>query len=138
MKVAVYWNLHKACWSIQSREGEDYGRIIAHASEVRLYKADFTVRKAGRLKVLAERKKNVHAFVVGSLAGYVNLHGDLVLIDNVAHSLIKAQGMETARPATYNPYRFETFVDAATLVPINKAVGVYMDSQRKCHAWGIR
>ena len=51
----------------------------------------------GREKVLREKRKNVHAFVKGYLQD--------------------AENVDTDRPATqvtYNPYKYETFVDKHT------------------------
>ena len=61
-KVRVYYNLHKHCYSVQ-----DYatGKVIAHVPSIHLSDVSFVVRKAGRAKVLREKRKNVHAFVVG-------------------------------------------------------------------------
>lgn len=41
------------------------GRVIAHVDSMRIADAKFVVRPAGRARVLKEKRKNVHAFVVG-------------------------------------------------------------------------
>ena len=66
MKVRCYWNLHKACWSVQDAKMR---RVIGHASKVLLREVAFTVSEAGRQRVLAEGRKNVHAFACGDLEG---------------------------------------------------------------------
>lgn len=66
-RVFIYKNLHKDCWSIQSREGENYGRVIAHADQAVVEGAEFKVQKAGRARVLETGRKNVHAGVLGRL-----------------------------------------------------------------------
>ena len=58
--VEVYWNLHKLCWSVRRQ-----GKVIAHADYVSLRDCKLVVQPAGRQKVLAEKCKNVHAFVRG-------------------------------------------------------------------------
>ena len=73
MKVAVYYNLHKHTFSLQSRNKEDYGRVIEHTDHVILKNVKFTVREAGRQKVLNEKKKNVHSFAVGEVVDSVGL-----------------------------------------------------------------
>ena len=65
MRVEVYWNLSRNCWSIRDVAT---GRIHAHADKVSVRGAQFIVQPAGRKRVLRERKKNVHAFVRGELA----------------------------------------------------------------------
>ncbi len=69
MKVFVYYNLHKHCWSLKALEGKDKGRVVAHADDVMVYLAKCKVSEAGRQRVLNEQRKNVHAGVVG----WVNL-----------------------------------------------------------------
>lgn len=61
-RVRVYYNLHKHCYSVQNTST---GKIIAHVNKICLKDASFVVRASGREKVLKERRKNVHAFVVG-------------------------------------------------------------------------
>lgn len=60
MRVKVYRNLHKECYSIQAR-----GLVVAHADNVTLMSVNFVVQPAGRQRVLDTKKKNVHAFAVG-------------------------------------------------------------------------
>ena len=96
MKVAVYWNLHKHIFSIQSRETSDYGKVIAHKNSVVVAQPKFVVRQAGREKVMKENKKNVHAFVVGTL-----------LEDYIITS-------SRPRLLSYNPYKNNNFVMADT------------------------
>lgn len=68
MRVFVYWNLHKGQWSVRALEGPNKGRVIEHADSVCLSNARPRVSEAGRRRVLRERRKNVHAGVVGTLA----------------------------------------------------------------------
>jgi hypothetical protein len=41
-------------------------RVVEHADRVVVVDARFVVRKGGRARVLAERRKNVHAWVEGT------------------------------------------------------------------------
>lgn len=112
MKVFVYWNLHKKCWSIKELEGINKGIVVGHANALILKDITFKVSNAGRLRVLKENKKNVHAGVVGTI----------VQIDNIQAEL----GLNSAY---YNPYKVSTFVDgskvlktASKAILLNKAV----------------
>lgn len=67
MKVFVYFNLHKKLFSIKALEGSNKGRVIAHSSSVSLKDASCKVSEAGRQRVIKEKRKNVHAGVVGTL-----------------------------------------------------------------------
>jgi hypothetical protein len=80
LAVEVYWNLHKDVFSVRDRKT---GLVIGHCDEVRLSKVKFHVNQGGRERVLRERKKNVHAFVRGTI---------------IDHDPI------TLTPIRYNPY----------------------------------
>ena len=102
MKVAVYFNLHKNIFSVQSREKESYGRVIDHVESVVLEAPKFVVRQAGRKKVIEDKQKNVHAFVVGNIA----------------------EGVETSsleEIVTYNPYKYTSFVKEDTREEVSSA-----------------
>ena len=86
-RVYVYFNLHKKVWSV--RQG---GKIVEHTDHIKLRDVRFLVSKAGREKVLREKKKNVHAGV----SGYV--------VDDTPDV-----GKSEAE-VTYSPYKYETFV----------------------------
>ncbi|MDB2481692.1 hypothetical protein N9W84_00835 [bacterium] len=95
MRVKVYFNLHKKLFSVVALEGEDKGRVINHVSSIDLSMPIFRVQKAGRERVLKEKKKNVHAYVMGYIC---DLKSDTE-IENI--EWVKA---------TYNPYKYSSFV----------------------------
>jgi len=99
MKVFVYRNLHKDCYSVKSLET---GRVIAHVKCIVLEDVKFKVSQAGRSRVLKEKRKNVHAGVVG------------IWKQKGCKKPLKSQ-------ITYNPYEFESFVNKNSLVPIYQA-----------------
>lgn len=65
-EVWVYRNLRsgKKCgrWSIMQD-----GLVVGHAGDVSLVNARFLVREAGRQRAIRENRRNVHAFVIGTL-----------------------------------------------------------------------
>lgn len=67
MKVFVYRNLHKNCWSARALEGPNKGRVVWRGTYARLFNAQAKVSEAGRNRVLREKRKNVHAGIVGVL-----------------------------------------------------------------------
>lgn len=73
MQVKVFRNLTKGCYSIQARGPKGF-RTVAHADTVELADVTFKVSEAGRQRVLSTGKKQVHAFVCGTL---VQWHGEL-------------------------------------------------------------
>ena len=108
MKVFIYFNLHRKCFSVKALEGAKKGRVVAHVNDAVVYNPTFKVSEAGRQRVLRERKKNVHAGVVGQwFEGEFNAKRCAELMEY------------TGRAVTYNPYRFDSFVYKNTETPIN-------------------
>lgn len=105
MNVAVYWNLHKLTWSVQSRERENYGLVIAHSDTVLLRNAVPRVRETGRKRVVETRSKIVHAFICGELVGYAG-----------------EPEQETLTPVrvSYNPYKYPTFYYVGSEYPFTE------------------
>ena len=95
-RVWVYRNLNpkRERYSVQSREGVDYGRVIARANYLTLKNCTFTVGSKGRQRVLEERRKNVHAGVLGTI-----VRSDKRRLDGAIR-------------VSYNPYQSEHFVTA--------------------------
>lgn len=105
MKVFVYYNLHKHCWSIKALEGNNKGRVIDHVDVVTLHDPIFKVSEAGRQRVINERRKNVHAGVVGQLTA-----------DNINPS-------QNSIHVSYNPYFAGFFYDRESKTPVETKVG---------------
>lgn len=83
--VSVYRNLTKECYSIMQRS-----RVVAHATSLCLRNCRMVVMERGRQATLSSGKKNVHAFIVGTIAPQRP-----AIIDRI----------------TYNPKRTSTFVN---------------------------
>lgn len=94
--VKVYRNLHKGCWSIKQN-----GLVKAHSDDIHLYNCEFLVNEKNRLKVIKEKRKNVHAFVKGHIWTGANQNLD--------------------RRACYNPYFKDCFYDIALESRIDNA-----------------
>ena len=116
-KVAIYRNLQKNCLSVQSRERVDYGKVIAYCKSIFVKRPKFIVRENGRLKVLEEGRKNVHAFIVGECPS-------LKLWSWLRD--IKMGGNSTTK-VFYNPYKYSTFVDKDGN-PVHKARAVVVNT----------
>ena len=122
MRADIYRNLHKGCMSIRSREKGYYGRVVAHAESMLMHNCSFVVRKKGQQKVIATKRKNVHAFVRGvvkmlgiktSFPG-LNSHG----LSTCDLSTLSLDGWVEV---TYNPYQNNSFVVRASSVPVMTA-----------------
>jgi hypothetical protein len=57
LKVFVYWNLHRACWSVKALQGLKRGRVVAHASSLSLTGCTFKVSEKSRQRVIRENEK---------------------------------------------------------------------------------
>lgn len=96
-RVFVYFNLHRKIWSIKDPKT---GKVVAHARSVAISDPVFKVSEAGRQRVIAEKKKNVHAGAVGVL--------------DANRSNFSTEG----RPrVTYNPYKIGNFYEVETEKP---------------------
>ena len=105
MKVEVYRNLHKNCWSVRDTKT---GRVVNHVDFIAIHNAKFVVRPAGRAKVLKEQRKNVHAFIRGTA------------------SFSLEDAIPATRQISYNPYKNESFMLVATETPIKEAETVFL------------
>lgn len=102
-KYYVYWNLHKNVFSVKYK-----GKVIAHLTNFYGKNCEFRVSEKGRQRVLAEKKKNVHSYVVCDQ--YVE--GDV--------NILSPFRLDIEGRARYNPYKGPTFVNDSG-EPLSKA-----------------
>lgn len=67
-RVRVYRNLHNGLLSVQTWHKGKGWRVAAHVPVIRLVDVEFRVSLAGWERCRREGRKNVHAFVVGTVA----------------------------------------------------------------------
>jgi len=123
-RVEVYRNLHNKTFSVRllraadkwdTKRWRDVGKVVKHLDNwmsVYLQDVTFAVQPAGQAKVRREGKKNVHAFVRGTV---------VKALDNHFGETFKEKCTQIAQ---YNPYKFDTFVTQAwssNPCPIHKA-----------------
>ncbi len=89
MRVEVYYNLHKFCWSVRVK-----GKVISHLAELELKNVSFRVQPGGRLRAVAEQARNVHAFARGEIVEESEIDSETPI----------------GREITYNPFKYESFV----------------------------
>ena len=99
--IEVYRNLHypNRTWSVKSKRTK---RVVARREFVLVKDVTLIVREAGRQRVLKEKRKNVHAAVVGT---WVRHKATINLILKNQHKM---------KHVTYNPYQFPFFTETAT------------------------
>lgn len=128
MRVFIYWNLHRACWSIKALDGASKGLVVAHAVHWQVEGVRFKVSEAGRQRVLREKRKNVHAGVVGTLVAWQEGEGvgpwvsdrdggawDTLVATHRpsvfdAENVAACEGSPWADRVSYNPHKGPTFV----------------------------
>lgn len=93
--VEVYRNLHRRCWSLRDPRAR---RIVGHADAIVLKDVRFKVSAAGRARVLRERRKNVHAVIVGTYETSTD-HGTITMAPGGLWERVR-----------YNPYEAGHFV----------------------------
>jgi hypothetical protein len=116
MKVDVYYNLHKKVWSVREKA-------------TGLVDVTFKVSAAGNAKVRAEGRKNVHAWITGTLVSWYS--GTITDTDSSEWIENLYDGRVLTRPsknkAVYNPYKYTSFVvDGDSRLRLKKAAAVHM------------
>ena len=111
-RVEIYWNTRDLKWSVRSLPS---GRVIGHVSSIDLDDCSFVVQPAGRERVRREKRKNVHAFVRGTVAP------------------LQGRNHDRSLDVTYNPYLDENFRVISTNEPIHKAGTVRLATKRGYH-----
>ena len=109
-KVEIYRNLHNNTFSVRRD-----GKVVRHIENfeiLRLTDAKFAVQPAGRAKVIREKKKNVHAFIRGT-------------VDLIGGYLGQAPPHEIFE-VSYNPYKSDNFQkDLASLNNFQRFIPIY-------------
>jgi len=108
-RVMAYYNLHKHTFSVRYNN-----KIILHADYVKLENVEFRVRPGGKERVRSEKQKNVHAFVIGDLMDFCEYPCENTPIPS------------SDVVATYNPYKYDSFVYKGTDEPVYSAGEVEM------------
>jgi hypothetical protein len=119
-RVQCYWNTRSKCWSVRDPKTR---LVIGHTKILRLVDCRFVVNE----RVLRERKKNVHAWVEGTVAPPHDEWWDVDLSDL----------MRREKEVTYNPYHGPNFVtgDRAEVVREAKKVGLSVGGYQAAFAW---
>lgn len=107
-KVFVYFHLRKKLFSVRSQKTR---LVVAHLTHVNLVNAEFIVSQKGRERVLKEKVKNVHAGVIGIYT--------------------EKYEPENTEKATYNPYKYDSFVNVKNGEKVFKADFVNLNVHNK-------
>lgn len=129
MKVFVYCNIRKNLLSVRALDGEQKGRVVAHAERVAMKDVEFRVQHGGRRRTLETGSKNVHAGVVGEVEAVWGLEPR----EGIDNRTIK--GLAVGRPwlplegdqVRYNPHDTVSFVRTDTGAPVTRADRVHLE-----------
>ena len=100
----IYFNLHKMVFSVQAFDSDKKGwRLYKHTPELLAKGVTLKVSETGRQRVIQEKRKNVHAFVICDEIADVKLCDEVKMVSN----------------CTYNPYRAGHFYNKETGNPIH-------------------
>ena len=112
--VRVYRNLHNGKLSVQHYLPGRGWRVAHHADDVVLANVTFTVSEAGRARCLREKKKNVHAFIIGDEA-------PVAVVDRDENRV------------SYNPYRAGEFLLKLSGAPVHHALAAHVTGDGAIH-----
>ena len=106
-----YYDLHRHTFSVTHK-----GLLMLKADYLKLNNVEFRVRQGGKQKVRNEKRKNVHAFVIGNLDDYCEFPCGNIPVP------------ESNDVVTYNPYKYDSFVIKTTEEPIYKSNKIEMSN----------
>lgn len=111
------------------------GGKVAHADSLLMRDVDFAVQKAGRQRVIDEGRKNVHAFVRGTLV-YADGEPGFLADDRSAVSRMIDECLWNGYSILYNPYEGDCFINMSGR-KVDGADFVYLQN-KKIFALGVR
>jgi hypothetical protein len=117
VRYFVYYNLHRHLFSAKNAKTGLVDRE-KYSSSIKMSNCTFKVSEAGRQRVLREQRKNVHAGVLGEIEA-IDL--DACDLDDLLPNLTQL---------TYNPYKYHTFVEKSSELPVKSAETVYLINKR--------
>lgn len=91
--IRVYYNFRRKLFSVQAKVNNKWV-VVEHTNNIVLRNAIFKVSEAGRQRVLKQKRKNVHAFIIGERFPFIPK--SFVYRDEIS----------------YNPYKGPNFVIA--------------------------
>jgi len=101
-QVRIYYNFHKKLYSVQEKVNGKW-KVVEHTNNINLINVTFKVSEAGRQRVIKEKRKNVHAAMIGERFPFIPK--SFVYRDEVS----------------YNPYKSPYFMVKSEDKPLDKA-----------------
>jgi hypothetical protein len=101
-KVRIYRNLHKKLYSVQEKVDGRW-KVVEHTNNINLINVTFKVSEAGRQRVIKEKRKNVHAAMIGERFPFI------------------PKSFVYRYEVSYNPYKSPYFMVKSEDKPLDKA-----------------
>jgi hypothetical protein len=113
-QIRVYRNLNKKTFSYQKKTKKGW-RVAGWSDEILIQNATFRVSQAGRARVIREKRKNVHAYIIGDPIYVRGLTKKTPILKNFKTKLY------------YNPYKTKTFMNTKNNKSIHNADSVLVN-----------
>jgi len=100
---------------MKALEGPHKGRVVAYAPSIFVENAKLVVSESGRQRCLKEKRRNVHAGVVGDVREAYNkidrLPNTIVSVSLEQFQNLVGFVYDFSMNVTYNPYKYSSFVN---------------------------
>jgi hypothetical protein len=101
-QIRIYYNFTKKIFSVQEKVNGSW-KVVEYTNEIFIRNATFKVSESGRQRVLKQKRKNVHAFILGERFPFIPK--SFVYRDEVS----------------YNPYKQGNFMLVSENKPLDRA-----------------
>jgi len=101
-QIRIYYNFHKKLFSVQEKVNGSW-KVVEYTNEIFIRNATFKVSESGRQRVLKQKRKNVHAFILGERFPFIPK--SFVYRDEIS----------------YNPYKGPNFMVLSENKPLDRA-----------------
>ena len=121
-QIQVYYNFHKKLFSVQEKVNGKW-KVVEHTNNIFIRNASFKVSEAGRLRVIKEMRKNVHAKIVGERFPFIPK--SFVYRDEVSYNPYKGPNfmvVKEQKPLDWAKY--VTIIDGKVIALIPEFQGV--------------
>ena len=131
----LYRNLNNGLISIRCKATN---LVVGHAEEVIVSNPNFKVIESGRLRVIATKEKNVHAFVEGeiiSYKGFKPFRGRSFVMAGTFNKEPVIPNTIVPEIVSYNPYKFGYFFVKETVERVGEYRAARVKSDGKIYAY---
>ena len=122
--VRVYRNVTRNCFSVEQKVNKRW-KVLAHVPCLYLTNVEYKVSEASRQRVLKEKRKNVHARLIGYISSVRSLEDAIVW------------GDMTFNRVWYNPYLTDSFKLQTKQTTITQSYGAFLNIKGASPIWAV-